>query len=152
VAGELERRWNERLAAMSNLEVEVNQLDIGTQQVLTSLDRERLMTLWTDLTITLDSPGTTAKLSGATSSATLLTIFLLASGKRDFFESIDPEPTSMWSPYPPAVALGRRAYLAPSQLLTREQEHSVAFTWLSAFLDFGPSLLGPCRGSPAWRW
>jgi DNA invertase Pin-like site-specific DNA recombinase len=45
VAGELERRWNERLVAVRNLEVEVNQLDAGTQQVLTSLDRERLMTL-----------------------------------------------------------------------------------------------------------
>jgi excisionase family DNA binding protein len=61
VAGELERRWNERLVAVRNLEVEVNQLDAGTQQVLTSLDRERLMTLGRDLTIAWDSPGTTAE-------------------------------------------------------------------------------------------
>jgi excisionase family DNA binding protein len=61
VAGELERRWNERLVAVRNLEVEVNQLDAGTQQVLTSLDRERLMTLGRDLTVAWDSPGTTAE-------------------------------------------------------------------------------------------
>jgi excisionase family DNA binding protein len=61
VAGELERRWNERLVAVRNLEVEINQLDAGTQQVLTSLDRERLMTLGRDLTIAWDSPGTTAE-------------------------------------------------------------------------------------------
>jgi excisionase family DNA binding protein len=61
VAGELERRWNERLVAVRNLEVEINQLDAETQQVLTSLDRERLMTLGRDLTIAWDSPGTTAE-------------------------------------------------------------------------------------------
>jgi excisionase family DNA binding protein len=61
VAGELERRWNERLVAVRTLEVEINQLDAGTQQVLTSLDRERLMTLGRDLTIAWDSPGTTAE-------------------------------------------------------------------------------------------
>jgi excisionase family DNA binding protein len=61
VAGELERRWNERLVAVRNLEVEINQLDAEAQQVLTSLDRERLMTLGRDLTIAWDSPGTTAE-------------------------------------------------------------------------------------------
>ena len=59
VAGELERRWNERLVAVRNLEVEVDQLHAGTEQVLTSADRERLMALGRDLTIAWDSPGAT---------------------------------------------------------------------------------------------
>jgi hypothetical protein len=59
VAGELERRWNQRLVAVRNLEVEVDQLDAGTEQALTSVDRERLMALGRDLTIAWDSPGAT---------------------------------------------------------------------------------------------
>jgi excisionase family DNA binding protein len=55
----LERRWNERLVAVRNLEVEVDQLHAGTEQVLTSADRERLMALGRDLTIAWDSPGAT---------------------------------------------------------------------------------------------
>jgi excisionase family DNA binding protein len=59
VAGELERRWNQRLVAVRNLEVEVDQLDAGTEQAFTSVDRERLMALGRDLTIAWDSPGAT---------------------------------------------------------------------------------------------
>ena len=54
VAGELERRWNERLVAVRNLEIEIDQLDAGTEQALTGADRERLMALGRDLT----RPGT----------------------------------------------------------------------------------------------
>jgi excisionase family DNA binding protein len=59
VAGELERRWNERLVAVRNLEVEVGQLDAGTEPVLSSADRKRLMALGRDLTVAWDSPGAT---------------------------------------------------------------------------------------------
>ena len=61
VAGELERRWNERLVAVRELEVEVDQLDAVTEQVLTSADRERLMSLGRDLAAAWDSPGATAE-------------------------------------------------------------------------------------------
>ena len=61
VAGELERRWNERLVAVRQLEVEVDQLDAVTEQVLTSADRERLMSLGRDLAAAWDSPGATAE-------------------------------------------------------------------------------------------
>lgn len=61
VAGELERRWNERLVAVRQLEVEVDQLDAMTEQVLTSADRDRLMSLGRDLAAAWDSPGATAE-------------------------------------------------------------------------------------------
>lgn len=61
VAGELERRWNERLVAVRNLEVEVDKLDASTEPVLSSADRERLMVLGRDLTIAWDSPGATSE-------------------------------------------------------------------------------------------
>jgi excisionase family DNA binding protein len=61
VAGELERRWNERLVAVRQLEIEVDQLDAVTEQVLTSADRERLMALGRDLAAAWDSPGATAE-------------------------------------------------------------------------------------------
>jgi len=61
VAGELERRWNERLVAVRQLEIEVDQLDRVTEQVLTSADRERLMALGQDLVAAWDSPGATAE-------------------------------------------------------------------------------------------
>ena len=61
VAAELERRWNERLVAVHQLEVEVDQLDAVTEQVLTSADRERLMSLGRDLAAAWDSQGATAE-------------------------------------------------------------------------------------------
>ena len=51
--------WMRRACAKCNLEVEVDQLHAGTEQVLTSADRERLMALGRDLTIAWDSPGAT---------------------------------------------------------------------------------------------
>src|SRR5260221_1156259 len=59
VAEELERRWNERLAAVRSLETEINQLDAGTELLLTSVDRERLMALGRDVAAAWDSPGAT---------------------------------------------------------------------------------------------
>ena len=61
VAAELERRWNERMVAVRQLEVEVDQLDAVTEQVLTSADRERLMSLGRDLAAAWDSQGATAE-------------------------------------------------------------------------------------------
>jgi hypothetical protein len=60
VAEELERRWNERLAALRSLETEINQLDAGTELLLiTSVDRERLMALGRDVAAAWDSSGAT---------------------------------------------------------------------------------------------
>ena len=59
VAEELERRWNERLVAVRSLETEINQLDAGTELLLTSVDRERLMALGRDVAAAWDSPGAT---------------------------------------------------------------------------------------------
>jgi excisionase family DNA binding protein len=61
VASELEKRWNERLVAVRNLEVEVDQSSAGSEQILTSVDRERLMELGRDLSLAWDSPGATAE-------------------------------------------------------------------------------------------
>ena len=49
VAGELERRWNERLAAVRDLELEIERLDADEAPALTEADREQLMTLGQDL-------------------------------------------------------------------------------------------------------
>jgi excisionase family DNA binding protein len=49
VAGELEKRWNERLAIVRNLETELEGLTASPPTELTLADRERLMTLGADL-------------------------------------------------------------------------------------------------------
>lgn len=59
VASELERRWNERLAAVRDLELEIDQLDSDKAPTLTEADRERLMALGQDLVRAWQSPGTT---------------------------------------------------------------------------------------------
>jgi hypothetical protein len=45
VTGELERRWNERLLAVRDLELEIDRLDADKAPALTVADRERLMAL-----------------------------------------------------------------------------------------------------------
>ncbi len=59
VAGELERRWNERLVAVRDLELEIDRLDADKTPALTAADRERLMALGQDLVRAWESPGTT---------------------------------------------------------------------------------------------
>ncbi len=59
VAGELERRWNERLVAVRELEREIDQLDADKTPALSVADRERLMSLGQDLMRAWQSPGTT---------------------------------------------------------------------------------------------
>jgi excisionase family DNA binding protein len=59
VAGELERRWNERLAAVRDLELEIDRLDTDEAPALTVADRERLMALGHDLLRAWESPSTT---------------------------------------------------------------------------------------------
>jgi excisionase family DNA binding protein len=59
VAGELERRWNERLVAVRELEGEIDRLDADEAPALTVVDRERLMALGQDLARAWESPGTT---------------------------------------------------------------------------------------------
>lgn len=59
VAGELERRWNERLATARDLELEVEQLDADREPAPGTADRERLMALGQDLVRAWESPGTT---------------------------------------------------------------------------------------------
>jgi excisionase family DNA binding protein len=61
VASELERRWNERLVAVRDLEVEVDRLDADKAPAFSEADRERLMTLGRDLLRAWNSPGTTAE-------------------------------------------------------------------------------------------
>lgn len=58
VASELERRWNERLATVRDLELEIDQLDSNKAPALTEVDRERLMALGQDLVRAWESPGT----------------------------------------------------------------------------------------------
>jgi len=53
----LERRWNERLIVVRNLEAEIDQLGAGTEQILTNAERERLLALGRDLAMAWDSPG-----------------------------------------------------------------------------------------------
>jgi len=59
VASELERRWNERLVAVRERELEINRLDADKAPALTPADRERLMSLGQDLVRAWESPGTT---------------------------------------------------------------------------------------------
>ena len=61
VAGELERRWNERLVTVRNLETELEQLSAEQADALTVADRNRLMTLGGDLAQAWNSPGATAE-------------------------------------------------------------------------------------------
>src|SRR5947209_1369479 len=59
VAGELERRWNERLVAVRDLEFEIDRLDADRTPALTEVERERLMALGQDLARAWESPVTT---------------------------------------------------------------------------------------------
>jgi len=59
VAGELERRWNERLVAVRDLEFEIDRLDADRAPALTEVERERLMALGQDLARAWESPVTT---------------------------------------------------------------------------------------------
>jgi hypothetical protein len=59
VASELERRWNERLIAVRELEFEIDRLDADSVPALTEADRARLMALGQDLARAWDSPGVT---------------------------------------------------------------------------------------------
>ena len=59
VASELERRWNERLIAVRELEFEIDRLDADSVPALTEADRARLMALGQDLARAWDSPGAT---------------------------------------------------------------------------------------------
>jgi len=59
VAGELERRWNERLNDVANLESELESHAAVSQPDLSAADRNRLMALGQDLSRAWDSPGAT---------------------------------------------------------------------------------------------
>ena len=59
VAGELEHRWNERLVAVRDLELEIDRLDADKAPTLTEMDRERLMALGQDLMQAWENPGAT---------------------------------------------------------------------------------------------
>ena len=56
VAGELERRWNERLASMRMLEDQLAQITAQPVGFVGAEDRERLLTLGADLTLAWNSP------------------------------------------------------------------------------------------------
>ena len=56
VAGELERRWRERLVAVRDLEFEIDRLDADRAPALTEVERERLMALGQDLARAWESP------------------------------------------------------------------------------------------------
>ncbi len=62
VAAELERRWNERLAGVRNLEIELEGLTASPASELTPADRERLMTLGADLQLAWTRPGVTPEI------------------------------------------------------------------------------------------
>jgi hypothetical protein len=57
VAGELERRWNDRLATVRALEEQLAQHDIGSPITLSLQDRERLLALGRDLSHAWNSVG-----------------------------------------------------------------------------------------------
>ena len=59
VAAELERRWNERLRTVCELETEQEALAAGPQTTLTARDQERLLALGADLAQAWHSPGAT---------------------------------------------------------------------------------------------
>jgi excisionase family DNA binding protein len=60
VAGELERRWNERLAAVRALEDEYDALAALTTGLLSPAERERLFALGVDLERAWNAPGVTS--------------------------------------------------------------------------------------------
>ena len=60
VAGELERRWNERLLAVRELEGEREALLATPEMTLSDTDRDRLLALGADLERAWESPGATA--------------------------------------------------------------------------------------------
>ena len=59
VAAELEKRWNERLAIVRDLETALEGLTASPATELTPADRERLMTLGADLQLAWTRPGVT---------------------------------------------------------------------------------------------
>jgi DNA invertase Pin-like site-specific DNA recombinase len=59
VAGELERRWNVRLADVQTREQDLQQLEAEPTALPTETDRQRLLTLGQDLTRAWDQPGVT---------------------------------------------------------------------------------------------
>jgi excisionase family DNA binding protein len=59
VAAELEKRWNERLAIIRDLETALEGLAASPATELTPADRERLMTLGADLQLAWTKPGVT---------------------------------------------------------------------------------------------
>jgi DNA invertase Pin-like site-specific DNA recombinase len=59
VAAELEKRWNERLAAMRDLEAEIEALTASPSVDMKPADRERLLALGADLQRAWTSPGVT---------------------------------------------------------------------------------------------
>jgi excisionase family DNA binding protein len=60
VAGELERRWNERLVTVRELEGERETLLATPEMTLSDIDRDRLLALGADLERAWESPGATA--------------------------------------------------------------------------------------------
>ena len=60
VAGELERRWNDRLQAMRALEAERDALAVHPPATLSNAERDRLLSLGADLDRAWHSPGATA--------------------------------------------------------------------------------------------
>ena len=60
VAGELERRWNERLKAVRTLEDECDALAAAPTRLLTQSERQRLFTLAADLERAWDATGVTS--------------------------------------------------------------------------------------------
>jgi excisionase family DNA binding protein len=61
VAGELERRWNEKLVNVRALEEQLTQQNAVPTTTLSADDRERLLALGTDLSRAWDSAGTTVE-------------------------------------------------------------------------------------------
>jgi excisionase family DNA binding protein len=61
VASELERRWNERIAAARAIEVEVENLDRTPSKCVSVVDREALLGLGKDLRRAWERPGVTAE-------------------------------------------------------------------------------------------
>lgn len=59
VADELERRWNDNLRQVCNLEIDIERLQTETPPSASVQDRDRLMSLGADLEQAWDSPGVT---------------------------------------------------------------------------------------------
>ena len=60
MAGELERRWNERLATVRALQDECDALAAAPTRSLSQTERERLLALGADLERAWNAPGTTS--------------------------------------------------------------------------------------------